>query len=392
MSPSDPQRDASEPFDVAVIGGGIHGAGVAQAAAAAGYSTLLVERDEWAAATSRASSKLVHGGLRYLESAQLSLVRHSLLERARLLRNAPQLVQAVPFYIPIYRHTRRRPWQIRTGLALYALLAGLRPEARFRSVPRSEWSQLGGLREDELQAVFQYWDGQTDDRALTQAVANSAARLGAHCVEHCELLAATQQPDGTFLLQLRNSAGLNTRIAHTLVNAAGPWVDELLGRCTPRPGARPFSLVKGSHIALPAANLPGIFYVEAPGDGRALFIMPWHGRTLVGTTEVEVSQPHAEISDAEIDYLLATARHYFPQLPLCVEESFAGVRVLPAGSGRAFSRARESIIEPALDNTLISIYGGKLTTYRHTAEIVVQLLQHRLGPRQQRANTRTLAL
>lgn len=388
--------DAGAPasFDVAVIGGGIHGAGVAQAASAAGYSTLLVERDTWAAATSRASSKLVHGGLRYLESGQLSLVYHSLQERRHLLRNAPQLVRAVQFYIPIYRQTRRRPWQIRAGLGLYALLTGLRPEARFRSVPRAEWAALGGLRHDDLQAVFQYWDGQTDDAALTRAVAASATRLGAHCEQHCELIAATRRADGTFLLQLRGADGERSCTARTLVNATGPWVNELLGRCTPRPAARPLSWVKGTHVVLPAAELPGIFYLEAPSDGRAVFVMPWQGRTLIGTTEVEVDGPHAEPTQAEIDYLLATVRHYFPRQPLRLDGAFAGVRVLPTGSGRAFSRARESIIEPAaaLDGALVSIYGGKLTTYRHTAAEVVDLLRRSLGARPAIADTRTLAL
>lgn len=380
-------------FDVAVIGGGIQGAGVAQAASAAGYRTLLVERDEWAAATSRASSKLVHGGLRYLESGQLPLVYHSLQERQRLLRNAPQLVAAVRFYIPIYSHTRRRPWQIRAGLALYALLTGLHPQARFRSVPRAEWSTLGGLQQRELQAVFQYWDGQTDDAALTRAVAHSAAQLGARCEQHCELLAATRQSDGTFHLQLRSAARDWSCTARSIVNATGPWVNDLLARCTPQPPRRALSWVKGTHIELPAARLPGIFYLEAPSDGRAVFVMPWQGRTLVGTTEVEVNTPHAEPTQGEIDYLLATVRHYFPQLSLQVQHSFAGVRVLPAGSGRAFSRARESVVEHSGgEGAPISIYGGKLTTYRHTADEVMQLLRRQLGPRTTVADTRHLTL
>lgn len=386
--------NADEYFDVAVIGGGIQGAGVAQAAGAAGYRTLLVERSEWATATSRASSKLIHGGLRYLESGQLHLVYHSLQERQHLLRNAPQLVKAVRFYIPIYRHTRRRPWQIRAGLSLYALLTGLQPQARFRSVPRSEWSTLGGLEQRDLQAVFQYWDGQTDDAALTRAVANSAERLGARCVQHCELLNAERQADGSFRLHLRSAGGDWYCTTRSLVNATGPWVNELLARCTPRPPERALSWVKGTHILLPPADLPGIFYLEAPSDGRAVFVMPWRGETLVGTTEVEVSDPRPEPSQSEIDYLLNTVRHYFPAHPQEVRGSFAGVRVLPAGSGHAFSRARESIIETFREGNaeLISIYGGKLTTYRYTAAEVLHLLQHTLGPRTAVADTRKLSL
>lgn len=389
MSAAPPMID--DCFDVAVIGGGIQGAGVAQAASAAGYRTLLVERGEWASATSRASSKLVHGGLRYLESGQLHLVYHSLKERQLLFRNAPRLVAPVRFYIPIYKHTRRRPWQIRAGLSLYALLTGLQPQARFRSVPRAEWAGLGGLRQQDLQAVFQYWDGQTDDAALTRAVAQSAAALGARCEQHCELLAADRDDTG-FHLRLRSGAREWTCIARSVVNATGPWVNELLQRCSPSPPPRPLSLVKGTHIVLPHMELPGIFYLEAPQDGRAVFVMPWQGTTLVGTTEVEVDDPDATPSQREIDYLLETIGYYLPAAPSQLQGSFAGVRVLPAGTGRAFSRARESVIAQAETAPLISIYGGKLTTYRYTADEVVQRLQYALGTRVPVADTRRLVL
>lgn len=381
-----------EDFDVAVIGGGIHGAGVAQAAAAAGYHTLLVERDDWAAATSRHSSKLVHGGLRYLETAQFRLVRHSLTERQRLLANAPELVRPVPFHIPIYRDTRRRAWQIRTGLTLYALLTGLHPLSRFRRLPRTQWNALGGLRQEGLEAVFQYWDAQTDDAALTRAVVASAARLGARCLQHSELLAARRDGQG-YTLKLRSSAQDWFCHCRTLVDAAGPWVNEVLSRCEPAPPPRPMSWVKGSHILLPAGPLPGIFYLEAPSDQRAVFVMPWRGYTLVGTTEVEVDSPHAVPSPAEIDYLLATLRHYFPDHPCTLLDSFAGVRVLPAATGddSPFRRARDSVVHEAAPG-LFGIYGGKLTTYRHTAQRVLAGLSRRLGPRSTLADTRSLAL
>lgn len=366
---------AAEHFDVAVIGGGIQGAGVAHAAAAAGYHTLLIERDEWAAATSRASSKLIHGGLRYLESGQINLVYHSLRERQRLFREQPALVKPVKFFIPIYRNTQRRPWQIRTGLSAYALLAGLRPEALFCQIPRNEWHMLGGLDQTDLQAVFQYWDGQTDDAALTRAIVAEAQHAGAQCVAHSELLAARQH-GGEFLLEIKTDAEHWQCRAHQLVNATGPWVNELLQRVTPTPDARTISWVKGTHIVVPPMQLPGIFYLEAPRDKRAVFVMPWQGNTLIGTTEVEVSTPAATPSPTEIEYLLETARHYFPHTPTDLLASFAGVRVLPASSERPFARARESVIAQSnTDATLISIYGGKLTTFRHTAEQVMRLLR-----------------
>lgn len=380
-------------FDVVVIGGGIQGAGSAQAAAAAGYRTLLIERDEWASATSRWSSKLVHGGLRYLESAQFHLVFHSLQERQRLFRNAPALVKPVKFFIPIYRHTRRRPWQIRAGLSLYALLTGLHPQAFFRSLPRREWHQLGGIRPDNLQAVFQYWDGQTDDAALTRAVVNSAQQLNADIFEHSELL-ALKKNQTHFELTIKTRDIEWQCSARAVVNATGPWVNELLKRCEPAPPSHPLSYVKGTHIVLPQAPLPGIFYLEAPRDGRAVFVMPWQQKTLVGTTEMEIDKPAAPPTSAEIEYLIETVRAYLPELDCTVLDSFAGVRVLPAASERAFNRARESVIEQFDSDgaTLLSIYGGKLTTYRHTAEQVVASIKKSIGEKKALANTRELKL
>lgn len=368
---------AGELFDVAVIGGGIQGAGVAREAAQAGLRTLLIERDVWAAATSRWSSKLIHGGLRYLESGQLNLVYHSLRERQYLLREQSDLVKPVKFFIPIYKSTRRRPWQIRAGLSLYALLTGLHPQARFRKIPKAQWQDLGGLDTNNLQCVFQYWDGQTDDAALTRSVVAQAQQSGAQCWQHSELIAATLQASGNFSLTIKTeSADWQCRAKH-IVNATGPWVNEMLARCTPPPPMRALSWVKGSHIILPALALPGIFYLEAPRDGRAVFVMPWQEKTLIGTTEVEVDTPQSTPSQDEIDYLLETARHYFPQLPTDIIGSFAGVRVLPASASSPFSRARESVLTRFTANAadIVSIYGGKLTTFRHSARSVLKLLR-----------------
>lgn len=382
----------NELFDVAVIGGGIQGAGTAQAAAAAGYRTLLIERDEWASATSRWSSKLVHGGLRYLESGQFNLVYHSLQERQRLFRNAPELVKPVKFFIPIYRSTRRRAWQIRAGLSLYALLTGFHSQAFFRQIPKHDWNQLGGIQQDNLQAVFQYWDGQTDDAALTRAVVRSAQQLHAVAIEHSELLALEKR--NYFELSIKTNSAEWFCSARAVVNATGPWVNELLKRCQPAPPPHAMSFVKGTHIVLPPTALPGIFYLEAPRDGRAVFVMPWKEKTLVGTTEMEIDSPASPPSSAEIDYLLETVRAYFPAIDSTVLDSFAGVRVLPASADRAFSRARESVIETfdANGSPLISIYGGKLTTYRHTAELVAGALKTIIPAAKSTSNTKQLRL
>ena len=166
-------------YDVVIIGGGIHGAGVLQAAAAAGHKALLIERQALASGTSSRSSKLIHGGLRYLESGQFALVRESLRERAIHLRIAAELVELKPFFIPVYRDTRRRPWQLKIGLWIYALLGGFDAATRFGSVPKAQWPALDGLKSSDLDAVIRYHDAQTNDALLTRAVVKSALGLGA---------------------------------------------------------------------------------------------------------------------------------------------------------------------------------------------------------------------
>ena len=170
-------------YDIAIIGGGIQGVGIAQAAAAAGYSVLLLERTAFGAGTSSKSSKLIHGGLRYLERAEFNLVRESLRERELLLKLAPQLVRRQQFHIPLYRNSRRSGWQLRTGLSLYSLLAGLTKENHFKHFGKEQLSSFNELQQDGLNSLYRYSDAQTDDRALTCSVAESARQLGAtlHC-------------------------------------------------------------------------------------------------------------------------------------------------------------------------------------------------------------------
>lgn len=169
--------------DVLVVGGGIAGVGIAQFAAAAGYSVALIERQRIGEATSGNSSKLIHGGLRYLETMQLDLVRKSLKERRALLQLAPSLVTAVPFYFPVYRNSRRGALTIRAGLSLYGLLSEFDALGRFKTLSKSQWSRLQGLNSAGLETVFQYWDAQTDDRLLCEAVAHSAILLGTDVFE-----------------------------------------------------------------------------------------------------------------------------------------------------------------------------------------------------------------
>lgn len=386
-------------YDVVVVGGGIHGAGVAQAAAAAGYSVLVLEQQAIGAGTSSRSTKLIHGGLRYLESGQFSLVRECLRERALLLRNAPELVRLRPFYLPIYRDTRRRPWQLRAGLGLYALLGGLGADARFARVARRAWGGLDGLDTAGLQTVFRYWDAQTDDAALTRAVMHSAVGLGAHLALPARLVRAELGEHGGLVHYEQGGVACSCAAA-VLVNAAGPWANTVLSTVTPPPPRLSVELIAGTHIVVAGRLDQGIYYLEAPRDGRAVFAAPWRDGILVGTTETIYRGDPAAVAPLaeECAYLMETLARYFPSYRSrgddLIRQAFAGLRVLPAGNGTSFSRSRETVLhlDRAQRPRLLTIYGGKLTSYRATAARVLRRLRPSLPARRARADTRTLKL
>jgi len=366
--------------DVLIVGAGIHGAAVALAAARRGYRTHLIEQyGRPAEGTSSRSSKLIHGGLRYLESGRIGLVRECLREQRVLLRERPALVKLVPFYLPVYAQTSRPAWKIATGLWLYRLLGG----HRFSRVPRARWHELDGLHTRDLRAVFRYFDAQTDDRALTEAVLADARALGAG-VSFDTRLEGAECAAGPCRVRCRGADGEETITAATLVNAAGPWVNGVLERITPRPRPLAIELVQGTHIVVPGRLTQGIYYLEAPQDRRAVFVMPWRGHSLIGTTETPYQGDPADVHPlpAEQAYLLAVYNHYFNRRlePADIIEAFAGLRVLPAGEGRAFTRSRETILhrDPRTPR-VVSIYGGKLTSHAHTAEKVMKILEGVLG-------------
>jgi glycerol-3-phosphate dehydrogenase len=388
-------RGAASIHEVVVLGGGIHGVGVAQAAAAAGYSTLLIEKTALAAGTSSKSSKLSHGGLRYLESFELGLVRESLRERKTLLRIAPELVKLVPFYLPVYKRTSRRPWEVRVGLCLYALLGGMDRDAQFESLARDRWDGLDGLRTDGLQRVFKYFDAQTDDTLLTRAVMRSAEELGAELACPARFLRAWKTPTG-YTGHYEQDGEVREFSTLALINAAGPWVNDVRAEIDPLPAGFEVDLVQGSHIELPGVLERGIYYAEAPTDRRAVFSMPWHGHTMVGTTEkVHHGAPEKSApSEEEIAYLQETYLTYFPGKDVSVLDAWSGLRVLPAANGSAFGRTRETIHKLDDENAprYLAIYGGKLTGYRANAEKVMRRLRGSLPPREAIARTDELVL
>ncbi|MDM3871192.1 FAD-dependent oxidoreductase [Porticoccus sp. W117] len=379
-------------FDVAIIGGGIQGAGVAQAAAAAGYSVLLLERGDIGEGTSSKSSKLIHGGLRYLESGQVRLVWESLKERELLLKLAPDLVYRQHFHIPLYRSSKRKSWQLRLGLSLYYLLAGGGSDNRFRhNSSESLNNRFGELNQDDLTAIYRYSDAQTDDQALTQAVAYSAQQLGASLLCQAQLRKA-QWHDGTYLIDAQVE-GVNRRFkSRCLVNTAGPWVNLVASRIQPKPPAQDVELVQGTHLLYSTPISEHCYYLEAPQDGRVVFVLPWQGQTLVGTTETlyrghpDDCQPLEE----EVAYLKAVVTHYFPDNTQEPSAQFAGLRVLPKAEGSAFSRSRE--VQLVTKGNYLALYGGKLTGYRATAQRVIPHLERMVGLRNRVADTSELPL
>lgn len=385
--------------DVVVVGGGIHGVGVAQAAAAAGHSVLLLEKSDLACGTSSRSSKLIHGGLRYLESAQWQLVRESLRERRILLNIAPELVRLVPFHLPVYRSTRRRPWQLRLGLTIYAALAGFDRTTRFGSVPRREWDRLDGLETQGLVTVLRYLDGQTDDALLTRSVMASAEKLGAELALPAAFVDAELTNEGAEVRFTRRGRPEEVR-ARVLVNAAGPWANTVATRISPTAVLPAVELVQGAHLIVPGELARGVYYVESPRDGRAVFVMPWYGRILIGTTETRFRGNPEQVAPlaAERHYLLSILRRYFPSFRHSGvagnHQAFAGLRVLPVGKGHAFHRSRETMLITDRETRprSLSIYGGKLTGWRATAEHVMQRIAGSLPERRARADTTRLRI
>jgi glycerol-3-phosphate dehydrogenase len=390
------KMSSSEPsFDLVIIGGGINGVGVAQAMAAAGYSVLLLEKSAIAAGTSSKSSKLIHGGLRYLENFDFKLVRESLKERELLLQLAPTLVKRLAFYIPLYQHSSRSPFKVATGLTVYRLLAGFHRKTGFRIVPRREWRNLDGLKQDGLKRVFQYWDAQTDDLALTMAVMRSAQQLGAQLHAPAEFLSAQALGDG-YRISYRQSGFTRQIHATIVVNAAGPWAEAVAQRFKPDLPVISTENVQGAHIEIDFQISRGAYYLEAPTDQRAVFVIPWQGRTLIGTTETPYRGNPDDVHplESEIAYLKSVFGHYFDNNDLTINAAWAGLRVLPAAETAAFTRSRESSIVADDDQHphAITVLGGKITSYRVTAGKVLEICKQTLEKRIAIADTAKLKM
>jgi len=367
-------------YDIVVIGAGIQGAGVAQAAAACGYKTLVVEKYSQAGlGTSCKSSKLIHGGLRYLESGQFKLVYECLRERKYLLQNAPRLVKLIPFYIPVYTHSIRSSWMIWLGLSIYSLFS----LKKFSIVNRNDWNSLDGLNLKNLQCIYKYFDAQTDDKELTRAVIKSAEINGADIVYNADFQKSDFQK-GIHVLTYTQNKKENSTTCRCIVNCTGPWVLSTQNKIKPLLKTPDIELVAGSHIIIDRPITSGVYYIEA-ADRRAVFVMPWKEKqTLIGTTERPYSDnaDNVKPTESEKTYLLNTYNsHFNTQLTTDnIINSFAGLRVLPQNNQSAFNKSRESLIITNTDQPgLITLIGGKLTAYRASSEEVLIKVKEILG-------------
>lgn len=352
-------------YDLLIIGGGINGTAIAREAALNGLSVLLVEKDDLAAHTSSASTKLIHGGLRYLEYYEFGLVREALQERERLLRLAPKLIRPLAFVLP-HEHAVRPWWLVRIGLLIYDRIGGRISLPHSRGLRASDTAYLAPLK--QRGKGFVYFDAATDDAALTRAFAADAVANGAEIVTGMELVTARRDGD-VWRAVLSGEREVAARI---MVNAAGPWVGEMLGRLGMNTRAH-VRLVKGSHITVPKLYEGDHAYMLQQPDRRIVFAFPWKGQTAIGTTDIAVENPKADpATSEEIAYLCdATNRYFSTQVtPADVTGSWSGVRPLyDDGASEAKAVTREYVLE--LDEAgpqLLSVFGGKITTARRLGE------------------------
>ena len=388
----------AEPFDVLVIGGGITGAGVARDAALRGLKVALVEQDDFASGTSSRSSRLIHGGVRYLEHGQIHLVFESSRERRTLQRIAPHLVRPLAFTWPVYRGARVPRWKLGIGLALYDLLALFRNVGRHQRLDaRGVIAREPRLRYAGLAGGARYWDAATDDVRLTLANVLSAQRAGAVVVNHARvdaLLRDGVRINGARVLDVVTGNAVEVR-ARVTVNATGPWSDrvESLAHAGSVAGVRGS---KGVHVSVPRSRMGNVaaLTLVAPQDGRVMFVLPAGAFAIIGTTDTfdDVRPEDVRASEADVSYLLVAANHYFPDAQLergDVVSAWAGLRPLAAGQGSAGdpgSASREHSITTTMPG-LVRVTGGKLTTYRAMAEEIVDVVQREGGFRRAKSST-----
>ncbi len=368
-------------FDAIIIGAGINGCGVAAELTARNQRVLLLERKAIGSGTSSKSSRLIHGGLRYLETARFGLVHEALRDRQELLVRYPQLVEMRPFYLPVYRSSPRPAWMIGAGLKLYDLLSGSYSEYKSRRIPKNDFNRHApALSDQDLKAVFQYYDGKTDDLELTRQVAAEAHDNGCVIHEHIQVKKIGQLDDTFQVLTNRGSFS-----APMLVNATGPWIDEV-NQEHQLPANYHIRKISGIHIIIDGLLTADLMFMQTGGK-RIFFIIPepQYQRTIIGTTEREEHGPCDAVSydDADIEYLLENINRYLRSDSILkltdVHDVWIGIRPLIARKNNPTDLSREYILDHHRQGRrqLLHIFGGKLTTFLSLARKSADLLSIR---------------
>ena len=367
-------------YDLLIIGGGINGTAIARDAAGRGLKVLLCERDDLAGHTSSASTKLIHGGLRYLEYYEFNLVRHALKEREVMLRAAPHIIWPMRFVLP-YDKGLRPAWMLRTGLFLYDHIGGREMLPGSKSLKLDKAPHLGVL-ESRFKTGFEYSDCWVDDARLVVLYAIDAAHHGADIRTRTEVLSVTTTGRG-YSAEIKQNGKIETIHAKGVVNAAGPWVDEVLGKIKPSDNEQSLRLVTGSHIVTKKLFDGDHAYLFQNADNRVIFAIPYeHDYTLIGTTDkpYDLSEGPVKISEEEISYLCEAASEYFENdiSPEDVVWTYAGVRPLyddKKADASAVTRDYVLDIEELSEEApFMSVYGGKITTSRRLGEQAMQEL------------------
>ena len=361
-------------YDIFIIGGGINGAGIARDAAGRGLKVFLAEKNKVGSATSSWSSKLIHGGLRYLENYEFKLVKESLKEREVITSIAPSITKPLPFIIPHSKKLRSK-LLIRLGLFLYDNLGGK------TKIPKSSKinfnKKYSNILKSHFKVGFQYYDVQVDDKKLVEMNIEDAKKMGAHIVENRKVINANRSKKGWEIL-LDNDEVVNSKI---LINAAGPWINEIVNNVIKANKNKSIRLVKGSHIIIKKLYDQEVAFTLQNDDNRIVFVIPYKNvYSLIGTTEVDVNSPdNPKISNEEKIYLINTINnHFIKQISEeDILDTFSGIRPLIEDFKDASKVTRDYVFDLNLENKnspLLNIYGGKLTTYRKLSENVIEEL------------------
>ncbi|MDD9910005.1 MAG: glycerol-3-phosphate dehydrogenase [Ahrensia sp.] len=372
-------------YDIFIVGGGINGCGIARDAVGRGFSVCLAEMNDFASGTSSWSSKLIHGGFRYLEHYEFRLVREALSEREVLLASAPHIIWPLRFVLP--HHKAMRPaWLLRLGLFLYDHI-GARRLLPGTTALNLTTHPLGEPLKDDYVKGFEYSDCWVNDARLVVLNARDAADRGADLRSRTKVVAARRE-DGAWTVEMEGRDGQRTSVrAKLIVNAAGPWVDKLLNNAMGKNDAHNVRLVQGSHIIVPKIHDGNQAYIFQHSDGRVIFALPYETDfTLIGTTDrdYEGDPGDAAISPEEISYLCEVASSYFRK-PVAEDDivwTYSGVRPLyDDGATEAQEATRDYVLKRDGDPALINIFGGKITTYRRLAESMMSEIEAVLGKR-----------